>query len=170
MSWSVWTFVEEFDSGTKEWKPLNVFLQKDGEYKKYDFDSIGNADYAAMDFMFSDYTRVAERPVPKADDMNKELADFFYKKDEDGRNFFGWGGQAVWFDYVELELLNESNVSFVKDTYAEPIDYDLNGDPIYNERNVLKSLYSDVTFVVNMYRPWDYVSPGQIRVYVARTR
>lgn len=168
MSYSVWTFIEKRNPDTNEWEEIILYRKKNDEFVPVYFDFVGNADHSFMDLVFEDMDNIRYRNFPK--NLSKGLNKFFYgKEDGNDRDYFGWGGQAVWFDYVELGLLADSPIAVVEDFMAD-FKIDENGNEIYPKRNVLKNLYQAVSNVLDMCDCGWNVAPGDVRVFIARAR
>lgn len=167
MSWSMWAFVEKFNKETNKWESLYLYTKRGEEFKKIDLDPVGQANYPFYEFVFEKYAGMDCREFP--DCLSEDVEKFFYEKDDE-RNFFQWGGEAKWFDYIELKLLAENNVAMMEDDNLNPIEWDEDGYPIaWPKVNVLTNLLDEVTFVLRYNNVWN-VAPGEVRVIIARTR
>lgn len=168
MSWSLWTFIEYKDEETDSWNQLLLYTKEKEEYKPVEIE-IGNADYTFMNYIFED-SDYAHRKMPK--NLSPELKEFFFNVDEDNRTFFNWGGDATWFDFIELGLLAKDKTLLVDDVNRDE-------EAVWNERqerydypqiNPLTWWYKQVAAYVNFTDKFWSVVPGQIRVFVARAR
>lgn len=168
MSWSLWTFIEYKNEKTDSWEQLLLYTKKGEEYKPIEIE-IGNADYTFMNYVFED-SDYSYRKMPK--DLSPELKDFFFKVDEDHRTFFNWGGEATWFDFVELGLLAKDNTLLVDDINQdeEAVWNETQERYDYPKINPLKWWYKQVSAYINFADKFWNIVPGQIRVLVARAR
>ncbi len=137
------------------WDDVNLYIKnKDGEYEPVWIDT-GNADYELFDLIFEDFDG-AYRSLPY--NLGPTASEYFDKDDGDGLPPMRKAAKTTWYDYVELNLLAQTEKAMVTDYEAEP-----NENGAYPKYNALAALVDKINFIVaenQIYFP----KPGEVRI------
>ena len=160
MSRTPFYWIEKKNRETGKWEDVNLYVQKNGEYKPWEWDT-GNADYALFDLLFEKFDGAARR-IPN--DLGPSAARFFDEPDPeiwgDAEYDKRRGTRNAWYDLVELRLLAKTKEAMVYNVWFEENP----DEPEYI--NGLSNFLTQIEFICDANDIW-YPAPGEVRIICA---
>ncbi len=141
------------------WEDVTFYIKnEDGEFEPLWLDT-GNADYELFELLFEKFEG-SWRRLPK--ELGPIASKYFDSKEDDEDGEFSVSmrsaAQTTWYDYIELNLLAETDQVMVTDYDVEPDE-----DGNYPQYNALENFMSKINFIVEENGIY-YPNPGEVRI------